>query len=141
MSSQPPIVVRAIVNAPLSTVWEYWTNPEHIQEWNAASDDWYCPSASNDLRVGGMFTSRMEARDKSFGFDFGGTYTEVIPQARLAYILEDQRTVQVTFETGTGGVHVTETFDPENENPAEMQRAGWQAILDRFKWYVEGSLS
>ena len=141
MPSQPPITVRAIVNAPLSTVWEYWTNPEHIQEWTAASDDWCCPSATNDLRVGGTFTARMEARDKSFGFDFGGTYTDVVPHARIAYTLGDHRTVQVTFEEGTGGVHVTETFDPEDENPAVMQRMGWQAILDRFKWYVEGSLS
>jgi len=83
----------------------------------------------------------MEARDKSFGFDFGGTYTDVVPHARIAYTLGDHRTVQVTFEEGTGGVHVTETFDPEDENPAVMQRMGWQAILDRFKWYVEGSLS
>ena len=126
--------------APLERVWECWTNPEHITEWNAASDDWHTPQATNDLREGGTFTSRMEAKDGSVGFDFTGTYTSVIPHKKIAYVMEDGRTVEVDFEDlGGGEVTVRETFQAEQENPLDMQKQGWQAILDRFKGYVEAN--
>lgn len=131
------ITIETLVHAPIEKIWTYWTEPQHIQAWNAASDDWHTPSATNDLRVGGEFHARMEAKDQSMGFDFGGTYTEVIPHARIAYTLGDGRTVQVNFESTDDGVHITETFDIEHENSAEMQRTGWQAILDNFKKYTE----
>ena len=105
--------------------------------WNAASDDWHCPKAENDLRAGGTFSFRMEARDGSFGFDFGGTYTEVKPQQRFAYTIGDGRKVSVDFAKDGNGTKVTETFEAETENPLEMQRHGWQGILDRFKAYAE----
>ncbi len=132
------ITIQTTVNAPLTTVWEYWTNPEHVMQWNAASDDWHTPSAANDLQTGGRFSFRMEAKDKSMGFDFSGTYTTVVPHKQISYVLEDNRTVDITFKETPEGVHITETFDIEQENPAEMQRNGWQAILDTFKKYVEG---
>ena len=131
------ITIETIVKAPLATVWERWTNPRDIEQWNAASDDWCCPKATNDLRVGGTFSSRMEAKDKSEGFDFEGTYTAVTPHQHIAYVLADDRKIDIHFEEVADGVKVTETFDTEDENSAEMQRAGWQAIMDRFKAHVE----
>jgi uncharacterized protein YndB with AHSA1/START domain len=131
------VAIQAIVHAPIETVWEYWTEPRHIQVWNAASDDWHTPHATNDLRVGGTLHARMEAKDGSVGFDFDGTYTEVIPHQRLAYTLEDGRKVTISFETTEDGIKITETFDIEHENSAELQRQGWQAILDNFKKYAE----
>jgi uncharacterized protein YndB with AHSA1/START domain len=133
------ITVEALVHAPIEKVWRYWTEPEHITQWNAASDDWHSPRAENDLRVGGRFTARMEARDGSSGFDFGGTYTEVVPHERIAYVMggEDGRKVEILFQAEGDGVKVTETFDAEEENSLEMQKNGWQAIMDRFKKYVE----
>lgn len=131
------ITVEAIVNAPLSVVWKCWTTPQDIEQWNAASDDWCCPKATNDLRVGGTFSARMEAKDKSHGFDFEGTYTSVTPQQHIAYTLGDDRTIDIHFEEVADGVKVTETFDTEDENSVEMQRAGWQAIMDRFKAHTE----
>lgn len=131
------ITVETTVHAPVSKVWSCWTEPEHITQWNAASDDWHTPRATNDVRVGGKFTSRMEAKDGSAGFDFEGVYSEVIPNERLAYALADGRTVVVDFVPQPDHVKIVETFDAENENPLEMQKAGWQAILDRFKAYVE----
>lgn len=107
--------------------------------WNAASEDWHAPRAENDLRVGGVFRCRMEAKDGSAGFDFSGVYTEVIPQERIAYALDDQRTVEVQFTVEGNAVHIVETFVAEDANPVEMQRAGWQAILNNFKQYVEQS--
>ncbi len=136
-TARQQMTISTVVQAPLATVWEHWTKPEHIKEWNAASDDWCCPSATNDLRIGGSFSARMEARDKSAGFDFGGVYSEVIPHEKLAYHMEDGRAVQVQFEETADGVKVTETFDIEDLNSAEMQRSGWQAILDRFKAQTE----
>lgn len=135
------ITVQAHVAAPIEKVWEFWTEPEHITQWNFASNDWQCLSATNDLRVGGTFSSRMEAKDGSAGFDFGGTYTEVVPRARIFYVMSgaDERKVDVTFTVVDDGVLVTETFDAETENPVDMQRAGWQAILDNFKKYVENA--
>lgn len=131
------ITVEAIVAAPLMTVWQSWTDPIHITGWNAASDDWYTPRATNDLQVGGKFNARMEARDGSAGFDFEGTYTLVEEGKRIEYVMADGRTVQIAFTEEGEGVRVLETFDTENENSPELQRAGWQAIMDNFKQYTE----
>lgn len=131
------ITVETVVAASPERVWQAWTNPDDIVAWNFASDDWCCPSAHVDLRVGGVFGARMEARDGSFGFDFTGTYTVVEPLRRLAFAMEDGRTVQVEFALDGEGVRVSESFDAEDQNSAEMQRAGWQAILDNFRRHVE----
>ena len=131
------ITVSASINKSVERVWKYWTGPEHITQWNAASPDWHCPRAENDLRTGGRFSSRMEARDGSMGFDFGGTYTEVKPPSSFAYTMDDGRKCEVLF-TGEGdNTKVKVTFDAENVDPLEMQRGGWQAILDSFKAYAE----
>jgi uncharacterized protein YndB with AHSA1/START domain len=132
------ITVETTVAASLDTVWRAWTTPADIVRWNAASDDWHTTAARVDLREGGAFSSRMEAKDGSVGFDFEGTYTEVVPQERLAYALGDGRAVVIDFEAEEGGVRVRETFDAETENPIELQRQGWQAILDNFARHVEG---
>ncbi len=131
------ITVQTILSAPIATVWDCWINPKHIVGWAFASDDWEAPAAENNLTVGGRFTTVMTARDKSASFDFGGTYVDVVEHVRIAYTMDDGREVVVEFAETSEGVRVTETFDPENENPVEMQRAGWQAILDNFKKYVE----
>lgn len=131
------ITITATANAPLETVWNAWTTPADIMKWNAASDDWHTPHAEVDLRVGGQFLSRMEAKDGSFGFDFCGTYTEVIPHKRIAFAMEDGRTVSIAFEPVDGGVRIVETFDPETEHSLDMQEQGWQAILDNFVRHVE----
>ena len=131
------ITVSAIIARPVSHAWKYWTGPEHITGWNAASDDWHCPHAENDLRTGGRFSSRMEARDGSAGFDFGGTYTEVQPQEKITYTMDDGRKCEVLFAEDGNGTRMNVTFDAETENPVEMQRSGWQAILDNFKKYAE----
>ncbi len=133
------ITVRATVEAPLEKVWAYWNEPEHIVQWAFASDDWEAPEAENDLRVGGTFRTVMTAKDKSAGFDFTGTYTDVVKHALIEYDMDDGRHVRVTFAETPEGVVITETFDPENENSKEVQRAGWQAILDTFKKHVETS--
>ncbi len=138
MESTPSqITVSTIIQASIETVWTCWTQPEHIQRWNTASPDWHTPHATNDLRVGGIFTSRMEAKDKSAGFDFSGTYTEVIPHAKIAYTMEDGRKVEILFEQTDMGVRVRETFDIEHLNSAELQKSGWQSILDNFKAYTQ----
>jgi uncharacterized protein YndB with AHSA1/START domain len=137
MTNTSPITIETTVDAPIETVWNCWTEPEHIMKWNSASDDWHTPSATNDLREGGSFTSRMEAKDGSMGFDFGGTYTKVIDHKEIAYTMGDGRTVSIAFDGHDGHTHITETFDPESENSAEMQKAGWQSILDNFKQYAE----
>jgi uncharacterized protein YndB with AHSA1/START domain len=131
------IVVEAIVDAPVGKVWKVWTTPEDIMQWNNASPDWHTPRAENDLRMGGSFSSRMEAKDGSFGFDFGGIYDEVVENQLIAYTLEDDRKVQVHFTEVDGKTHVLESFEAESENPAELQKQGWQAILDNFKRYTE----
>ena len=133
-----PITVTAQVQAPLEKVWNCWTQPEHVLEWNAAIDDWHCPSARNSLWVGGDFSYLMAARDGSFSFAFEGTYTAVEPHKLIAFTMSDGRTVTITFQEQDGGVLVNETFDPEQMNPREMQQQGWQMILDRFKRHVEG---
>ncbi|MBH9964920.1 SRPBCC family protein [[Bacillus] enclensis] len=137
MGTSEKITIRTTVEAPVEKVWEYWTEPNHITKWNAASDDWHTPFAENDLRLGGKFLSRMEAKDGSFGFDFAGTYDEVKTNEVIAYSMEDGRTVSISFRGKGNETEIVETFDADSENPVDMQRQGWQAILDRFKNYVE----
>ena len=129
------ITVSTTVHAPIEQVWHAYTTPDAIKAWNAASDDWHTTSASVDLRVGGVFSSRMEAKDGSMGFDFAGTYTRIEPQQLIEYSFGD-RMAQVEFADGADGVLVTVTFDSENVYPVEQQRGGWQAILDNFGRYV-----
>jgi uncharacterized protein YndB with AHSA1/START domain len=132
------ITIESTVEAPVEKVWQCWTKPEHITKWNAASDDWHTPHAENDVRVGGSFKSRMEAKDGSMGFDFGGIYDEVKPNETIAYTMGDGRKVHVSFsDLGNNKTKVIETFDAERTNPVELQRAGWQSILDNFKRYTE----
>lgn len=131
------ITVETLVKADRNRVWDTWNNPEDIKKWNSASDDWHTPHSTVDLREGGKFTARMEARDGSMGFDFEGIYTRVVPQEAIEYRMEDGREVQIEFIERPDGVLVKETFDAETENDAEMQRAGWQAILDNFGRYAE----
>ena len=131
------IHVSSLINASLAKVWKAWTTPEDILNWNAASEDWHTTRASNDLRVGGQFSSRMEAKDASMGFDFTGTYTQVIDRQLIEYVIADGRKVTITFTQTDNGVEVSEHFEAENQHPAEMQRQGWQSILDNFTRYVE----
>ena len=133
------ITIENTVNAPVEKVWQYWTTPVHICKWNNASDDWHTPHAENDLRVGGKFLSRMEAKDGSFGFDFGGVYDDVKANELIAYTIADGRKVKVIFTSLGNDTKVVSTFEAENENPIELQRGGWQAILDNFKKYTEAS--
>ncbi len=134
------ITVETTVDAPIEKVWRAYNNPQDIMQWNAASDDWHTTASSVDLRVGGAFSSRMEARDGSMGFDFAGTYTKIIPHELIAYSFGD-RMAQITFKESSQGVVVRVTFDSEPTNSIEQQRAGWQSILDNFKRYVEKSNS
>ncbi|HEU5210592.1 MAG TPA: SRPBCC family protein [Longimicrobiales bacterium] len=134
------ITVETLVNADPGTVWDAWNTPEHIEQWNSAQEDWHTTSSRVDLREGGTFSSRMEARDGSVGFDFEGTYTRVVPKQLIQYRMSDSREVKVEFVERPGGVLVTETFDAETENSPELQRRGWQAILDNFARYVEAGL-
>lgn len=131
------ITVSTVVAAPLADVWRAYTSPDDIRAWNAASPDWHTTSASVDLRPGGKFSSRMEAKDGSFGFDFAGEYTEVVPLQRIVYSFGGRVGV-VEFTGGAGGVTVTVTFDSEPTHSEEQQRAGWQAILDNFSRHVVG---
>ena len=137
METSNKITVETNVQASVEKVWEYWTEPTHITNWNSASDDWHTPYAENDLRVGGKFLSRMEAKDGSFGFDFGGIYDDVILHEVIAYTLGDGRKVKITFKGKENEAEVIVTFDAETENPLELQQQGWQAILDHFKKYTE----
>lgn len=131
------ITVQSTIQADTQKVWDFYTQPEHIIGWNFASDDWHCPRATNDLRVGGKFSARMEAKDGSYGFDFNTLYDEVEVHEKIAYTMEDGRKAAITFSGENGATLVTVTFDAENQNDLEMQRSGWQAILDNFKKYVE----
>lgn len=133
------ITVENTVNAPVEKVWKFWSGPEHITKWNNASDDWHTPWAKNDLRTGGQFSCRMEAKDGSFGFEFGGTYDEVKTNELIAYTMGDGRKVKVIFTSQGNATKVTETFEAETENSVELQRGGWQAILDNFKKYTEAN--
>jgi len=139
-SNQTKITVEAVVQAPIEQVWSYWTEPEHITKWNQASEDWHAPRAENDLRVGGKFLTRMEAKDGSMGFDFFGIYDEVKQHERIAYTLEDGRKVEITFVDLGSETKIVETFDAENTHPVEFQQAGWQAIMDNFKQYAENEV-
>lgn len=131
------ITVSTEIQSPISFVWECWNNPEHITHWCFASDDWHCPRASNDLRVGASYVTRMEAKDGSFGFDLEGFYDEIHEHAKIAYHLADERKVVVLFSEANGITSIVESFDPESQNPHEMQQMGWQMILNNFKKYVE----
>jgi uncharacterized protein YndB with AHSA1/START domain len=133
------ITVENMINAPAEKIWEYWTKPEHITKWNNASDDWHSPRAQNDLRPGGNFVYRMEARDGSMGFDFGGVYDAVRPGEYIEYTIGDGRKVKITFSSRGNTTKVMESFEAENIHPIEMQRGGWQAILDNFKKYTESN--
>jgi uncharacterized protein YndB with AHSA1/START domain len=130
------ITVEKQVNAPVATVWRAYTSPEHVTKWNAASDDWHCPSATSDLRIGGQFSSRMEAKDGSMGFDFAGTYTNIIEHKLIAYAFGD-RAATVEFVHERVGVLVRVTFDSEPAHSLEQQRDGWQSILNRFARHAE----
>jgi uncharacterized protein YndB with AHSA1/START domain len=137
MTSSKAITIETNIKAPLEKVWKLWNEPEHVRNWNSASEDWHTPKAINDLRKGGKFSYRMEAKDGSFGFDFGGEYDEVKNKELIAYTMSDGRKVSVAFSSVGNDTKVVETFEPENENPLDMQRTGWQAILDNFKKYAE----
>jgi len=137
--SNTKITIETTINADVNKVWDFYVAPEHITKWNFASDEWYCPSAENDLRVGGKFKSRMEAKDGSFGFDFEGVYDEVVDRGKISYAMPDSRQVITNFESLGEKTKVTSAFDAENENPVEMQRVGWQSILNNFKKYVESN--
>jgi uncharacterized protein YndB with AHSA1/START domain len=131
------ITVETLVKAGLDSVWDAWNNPDDIKQWNNASDDWHTTRSTVDLRQGGKFSARMEAKDGSAGFDFEGTYTRVEPRQVIEYQMEDGREVRVQFSETGDGVLVRETFDAETENDPELQREGWQAILDNFARHVE----
>jgi uncharacterized protein YndB with AHSA1/START domain len=131
------ITVQNTINATIDKVWDFWTLPEHITKWSFASPEWHTPYADNDLREGGKFKSTMAAKDGSMSFDFGGEYTLVEKHKAIEYVLEDGRKVEISFTETPNGIEVIEKFDPETQNPEEMQRGGWQAIMDNFKSYVE----
>ena len=131
------IHIQTTIQAPVEKAWESYTTPKHIEQWNQASDDWHTPHAENDLRVGGKFLSRMEAKDGSMGFDFEGVYDAVEIHKHIAYSMPDGRQVEIHFNPKGSTTEILIDFDPENENSLEMQRAGWQAILDNFKKYTE----
>lgn len=131
------ISIQTNVKSNIEKVWAAWVTPSDINQWNFASEDWHNPRSINDLRVGGKFSYRMEAKDGSIGFDFEGKYTKVILYKLIEYTMDDGRCVSISFETDVAGIKVIETFDAEDENSAEMQRQGWQNILNRFASYVE----
>lgn len=134
------ITVEAIINTPVEKVWKLWTDPKHIIHWNNASDDWHTPKAENDLRVGGKFLSRMEAKDGSSSFDFTGEYSRIDHLKQIEYAIADGRKVQISFVSNGAKTTVIETFETEQENTIELQQNGWQAILESFKRYVEASV-
>lgn len=131
------ITVKTTVNVPVAKAWKTWTTPEDIMQWNSASEDWHTPKAENDLRTGGTFSSRMEAKDGSMGFDFGGTYDNVVTNELIEYTMSDGRKVTINFAGYGDTTDITETFDAETENSEELQRAGWQSIMDNYKKYTE----
>ena len=137
MEATHNITVANTVDVPVEKVWKFWTEPEHIKQWNNAADTWHTPHAENDVRPGGKFVARMEAKDGSFGFDFSGIYDEVRKNEYIAYTLGDGRKVSITFSDTGGATEVVETFEAEKTNPIEMQKGGWQAILDNFKKHAE----
>lgn len=136
-TTNPKITVQTVVQASVEKVWSHWTEPGHITKWNQASEEWHVPKAENDLRAGGKFLTRMEARDGSMGFDFEGIYDEVKPYELISYTLGDGRKVEIAFIDQGSDTKIVETFDAEGTNPVEAQQVGWQAILDNFKRYTE----
>ncbi len=138
--STSTITIDSTISANTEKVWNYWTEPDHITKWNFASDDWCCPSAENDMTIGGTYKARMEAKDGSFGFDFEAVYDEIIEHKKIVYTIADGRKVTTTFEKLDDLTKLTTTFETESENPIEMQRDGWQAILDNFKRYSEKNI-
>jgi len=136
-NSPTRITVEAVVKAPLEKVWKYWNEPEHITHWSFASNDWHAPSATNDLRPGGKLIVRMEAKDGSIGFDFGGIYDVVKEHEEISFTMGDGRRVDIVFTPQGDATKVTETFDAESTHPLDFQQAGWQSILDNFKQYAE----
>jgi len=136
-TNKTTITLESTVDAPVTKVWDYWTKPEHIQQWNNASENWHTPCSENDVRIGGKFLSRMEAKDGSAGFDFNGVYDAVQEHEYLAYTIGDGRKVQITFSGRGKATKVVEVFEAENTHSIEMQKGGWQAILDNFKKYTE----
>ena len=137
--SRTKITIESSIKAPIEKVWKLWNGPEHITKWANASDDWHTPFAENDLREGGKFLSRMEAKDGSMGFDFGGVYDKVKPNELIEYTIGDGRKVIINFKSNGNETKVIETFEAEDTNPIEMQRGGWQAIMDNFKKYAEAN--
>ena len=131
------ITIQTTVQLPAEKAWQIWTQPQHIIHWNFASDDWQCPTAESDLRPGGKFTSKMEAKDGSMGFDFGGTFNEVRPYEFISYTMDDNRKVSVSFTKTDNGTKITETFEAESVHSMEEQQAGWQTIMDNYKKYAE----
>ncbi|MCC5916409.1 MAG: SRPBCC family protein [Cryomorphaceae bacterium] len=140
MQSTQKIAVSARIHATSNIVWDCYTLPKHITKWNSPSDDWICPRASNDLRVGGKYFARMEAKDGSMGFDLEGIYDEIIHEEKLLFTLTDGRKIEVEFTKYEDGTNVVITFDAETQNPIEMQRNGWNTILNNFKVYTESTL-
>jgi uncharacterized protein YndB with AHSA1/START domain len=130
------IHTEILVNVPTEKAWHYWTKPEHIVKWNFASNSWHCPKATNDLKVGGTFNYRMEARDHSAGFDFWGVYDVVEEYKKIAYTLGDGRKVEVAFIPDGTATRILQDFEAEKENPVDMQKFGWQAIMNNYKDYV-----
>lgn len=137
METKKLITVQAEINAPVKKVWEYYTAPGHVVQWNHASDDWHSPKAENDLNPGGKFNYRMEAKDGSSGFDFWGIYDEITTNQLIAYTMGDGRKAKVSFTGNRRGTHLETTFEAESNNSVDLQRSGWQAILNNFKQYVE----
>jgi uncharacterized protein YndB with AHSA1/START domain len=135
------ITIEALVNAPVETVWKFWTDPKHITQWCNASDDWHAPHAENDVQVNGRFKTTMAAKDGSMSFDFTGVYTNINQHKLIEYTIDDGRKVSVTFSTQGNQTKVVETFEAESINSPEMQKSGWQSILNNFKRHVEVSQS
>jgi uncharacterized protein YndB with AHSA1/START domain len=133
------ITVEAIIEAPIDIVWNFWTKPEHVQHWNFASPDWHCPKATSDFTVGGEFHYIMAAKDGSVDFDFCGTFTKILDRSFIEIFLEDGRELNIQFESEGAHTKIIETFEPEEVNSIELQRQGWQSILNQFKQYVEGA--
>ena len=131
------LTIHATINANRQKVWDYYTRPEHITKWNFADPSWHCPSAENDMRIGGKYRARMEAKDGSYGFDFEAVYTKLVDGERFTYVMPDGREASADFLDLGVKTDVIVKFDAETENPIEMQKAGWQAILDNFKKYTE----
>ncbi len=135
---KPTIIdIETTIVADLQKVWDYYTNPEHITQWNFADDSWHCPSAENDLKEGGKYKARMEAKDGSFGFDFEAIYDEVVKHKKIVYTIADGRSVSTIFESHGDITTVKTSFEAEGTNPIEMQKNGWQAILNNLKKYAE----